>query len=107
MFLREANRDRQRETRAELRAELIAAYGGKCQCRGCDVTEPEFLGLEHTKRDGKKHRAECGGAGWITYRDLQRRGWPKDGYELRCFNCNFSAGMFGGKCVHERPKFAI
>lgn len=84
-----------------LRAEMLAAYGGRCTC--CGESEPRFLTLEHTRHDGRQHRATRGGSDGI-YRDLKQRGWPKDGYTLLCWNCNM-ATAYGQSCPHkERAK---
>ena len=91
-----------RESWTRIKAELIAAYGGRCVC--CEETAPAFLTLDHTNRDGKQHRAQFGGRGIATakqiYADLKRRGWPQDGYRLLCMNCNF-ATRYGQPCPHR------
>lgn len=91
-----ANIRRKRDREKALRAEMIAAYGGKCEC--CGETTPEFLTIEHRNRDGAEHRAVVGNGAGI-YRDLKKRGWPKDEYGLLCWNCN-CATRFGQKCPH-------
>lgn len=75
-----------KENLAALRAEAIAAYGGRCIC--CGETIIAFLTIDHTNGDGKRHRASVGHSSKAVYRDLQRRGWPKDGFRLLCMNCN-------------------
>lgn len=92
------SRQRQKVRREQVRAELVAAYGGRCACERCPETNTDFLTLDHVNGDGKQHRLEMGSH---TYADLRRRGWPKDGYRLLCWNCN--AMTRGGKaCPHER-----
>lgn len=84
--------------RVKLKAEVIAAYGGKCSCLGgCPETEPDFLTVEHIGRDGKDHRQRV----TSVYRDLRDRGYPKKGYTIHCFNCNIAKSLFGS-CPHER-----
>lgn len=83
--------------RADLRAEMIAAYGARCAC--CDEAHPEFLTLEHKNLDGAAHRAAVGRNGQAQVLDLKRRGWPKEGYTLLCFNCNL-ASYHHGSCPH-------
>lgn len=92
---------RQKEYGRKQKRELLAAYGGKCECYGgCAVNEPDFLSIDHVNNDGKEHRRRLGAASAV-YRDLKRRGYPKDGYRLLCFNCNFARAKFGN-CPHER-----
>lgn len=88
------------EYRRELRAEMIAAYGGECAC--CHIAFPEFLTLEHRNLDGAAHRAAVGRNAQAQILDLQRRGWPRDGYTLLCFNCNL-ASYHHGSCPHTWP----
>ena len=89
---------------SKLRAEMIVAYGGACAC--CGETTPTFLCIDHMNRDGGAHRlslATRGGTGGRSrdvYLDLRRRGWPRDRYQLLCFNCNF-ATRYGDLCPHR------
>lgn len=96
------NRDKyiaaQTKYREKLRLEVVAAYGGKCSC--CPEDHPDFLTLEHVNHDGKQHRSLMKG-NYGTYRDLKRRGWPKKGYTILCWNCQM-ATRFGGVCPHKR-----
>jgi len=94
---REQQRESQARTRKRNRDEMVAAYGGHCACPRCPETNPAFLTLEHVNRDGKTHRAKVGSH---TYADLRRRGWPKEGYALLCWNCN-AMTRFGRTCPHE------
>lgn len=92
------NRDRKRrvskEWFARLKAGVIQAYGGRCAC--CGETIPEFLTLEHLRRDGKAHRRSVA----YVYLDLKRRGYPQDDYTLLCWNCN-EAVRWGDQCPHQ------
>lgn len=87
-----------RNYRAELRAEMIAAYGGKCECPHCGIAIAAFLTLEHKAKDGAAHRARVGKNAQAQLLDLKRRGWPSGEYGLLCFNCNIGAGT--GTCPH-------
>lgn len=94
---RQAARDSQAATRKRLRDQLVEAYGGRCACVNCPETNSEFLTLDHINGDGRVHRMKLGSH---TYADLRRRGWPKEGYRLLCWNCN--AMTRGGRtCPHE------
>lgn len=86
-----------RLSRRKLRLEFINEYGGKCNC--CGEREEVFLTLEHKNRDGKQHRKEKGNNPASLLYDLRRRGWPKDNYELLCFNCNRAKWALG-VCPH-------
>lgn len=97
---------RQKRWAVALKNEMIAAYGGKCQCPGCDENRFEFMTLDHkipgeSKKDKKKH--SCSKS---LYMGLKRRGWPKDNYQLLCWNCNSSKGVYG-YCPHEREQLAL
>lgn len=95
---RENNKERwgriQISYRQRLKEQAISAYGGKCSC--CGEDKLEFLTLEHVNHDGKKHRDMV----WSVYRDLRRRGWPKNGITVFCWNCQM-ATRFGDKCPHK------
>src|SRR5882762_2207450 len=40
-------RERNKAYRKAIKLEVVAAYGGRCACLGCTVTEPEFLTIHH------------------------------------------------------------
>ena len=82
-----------------LRAELIAAYGGACEC--CGESEPIFLDVDHPNNDGKAHRAETGNSQRMMV-SLKREGWPKRRVRLLCCNCNQGRQRNGGTCPHRR-----
>lgn len=87
--------------RAELRREMIAAYGGACTC--CQESHPEFLSLDHVNGDGAEHRRAVGENGQAQLLDLRNRGWPQEGYTVLCFNCNIAKGA-KGECPHMRDR---
>lgn len=90
-------RESHKRMRENLRTELIAAYGGRCACRNCPETNTAFLTLDHINGDGKAHRLQVGSH---TYADLRRKGFPRDGYRLLCWNCN-AMTRNGQVCPHE------
>lgn len=57
----EAERQSKQARRRRLRAEVIAAYGGRCAC--CGEATPEFLSIDHVNNDGAQHRREINGGG--------------------------------------------
>jgi len=97
-WVRRYQREWQARTRAQLRIEMLAAYGGRCSCCGED-REP-FLTLDHMLGDGAAHRRSVGRN--RVLRDLQLRGWPQDEYRILCMNCNWATRL-GDLCPHELP----
>lgn len=89
-----------RRSRRKIRTEFLVEYGGKCNC--CGESEFAFLTLEHKNRDGKSHRNQYGTSTQILA-DLRRRGWPKENYEVLCFNCNRATWELG-LCPHRQRK---
>lgn len=82
----------------ELKLTVVNEYGGKCVC--CGEDRFEFLSIEHSFGDGRKYREKIGGG--RVYRDLKKRGFPKDeGIQVMCFNCNCSRGFYKC-CPHEK-----
>lgn len=94
-------RERGRQNYHQLRSAMIDAYGGKCAC--CGESEKAFLTLDHIFEDGAEERRRIHGGGRASspkfYRLLRDLGWPKDRYQLLCYNCN-SAKHHGG-CPHQ------
>lgn len=85
-----------------LRAEMIAAYGGKCVC--CGESNPRFLTIDHVDGGGTKHRRSIGWSGNGIFAHLKKLGWPQEGYQLLCFNCNCGRAFNGGVCPHVQAQ---
>lgn len=85
-----------RRSKRSLRLEILSVYGHKCVCCG-EQREP-FLTIEHLNKDGGKHRRSVNGE---VYRDIKKRGFPKDSYTILCWNCNCST-RFGKICPHKQ-----
>lgn len=81
----------------ELRKEVIAAYGDRCKC--CGETKWEFLTIDHIKGDGAEHRKALKSERSF-YFDLQKQGYPQDGFQCLCYNCNCAKGHLG-YCPHQ------
>lgn len=101
----EYNRKRGREFWAQLRDEVIRAYGGYvCAC--CEETEPLFLEIDHINNDGAEHRRAMGykgngkGASSCTLTWLKANGFP-GGFQILCANCNKGKARNGGICPHK------
>jgi hypothetical protein len=84
---------------------VIEAYGGRCVC--CGEDNPIFLSMDHIDNDGNKHRAEGVGCGNKFYQWLIRNNFPKDNYQLLCFNCNLGKRINGGVCPHQQETGGI
>ena len=94
----------QRKYNRKIRKEVLAAYGNICRC--CGETTPEFLAIDHVNGDGKAHRESLGGSGGLrVYLDLRKRGYPQEGFQLLCHNCNLAKGFYGA-CPHRREESA-
>src|SRR5438552_2080954 len=80
-------------SRTRKRLKFFEEYGGKCAC--CGESNPYFLTLDHIY--GK---TSCKESGDVSIRKAMSEGWPKDRYQILCFNCNMSKGFFG-ECAHK------
>lgn len=90
-----------RRIKGQLKAEVITAYGGRCAC--CGESMSQFLTIDHINNDGAEHRKSLGQFpfGKTIYKWLKERGFPKDNFQLLCFNCNCAKGLFG-RCPHQQ-----
>lgn len=93
----ERHREHDRVRNASLRLETIEAYGGACSC--CGETQLAFLAIDHINEDGAEHRKLIGGSSSLC-RWLKKHGFPKDGFQLLCHNCNMAKSFYGG-CPHR------
>lgn len=98
----------------ELKTAVFRAYGGSCAC--CGEAEFEFLTLEHINGDGHLHKKSLKGVSFEegqswwgngatalhlkVYLDLKRKGFPREGYCLLCWNCHM-ATRYGKPCPHR------
>lgn len=78
--------------KVNLKNSIIEAYGGKCNF--CHHSIREHLTIDHINgiltEEDKKHRSSGG-----LYRYLVKNNFPKDNYQLLCYNCNCAKGFFG------------
>lgn len=86
--------------RVKLRNEVLAKYGGICQC--CNETTPEFLCIDHINGGGGKHRKQLNKTGQGFYQWLKNNNYPP-GFRVLCHNCNMALGHYG-YCPHQPPK---
>jgi hypothetical protein len=89
--------DRKHRYTRSIKAEVIAAYGGRCQCScGCSISALEFLTIDHVTGGGHKHRKSVkASGGFHFYRWLKAHGYPKRGFRAMCWNCNCARGVYG------------
>ena len=86
----------------ELRNKIISTLGGVCAC--CGISERGFLTIDHVNNDGAAHRkslGRSGGNGGPVLRDIRRQGYPRDKYQILCWNCNHAKAIFG-ICPHKK-----
>jgi hypothetical protein len=68
--------------RIKIKLEMIQAYGGKCVI--CSEQHPFFLVLDHVENNGSYEKER----GTDFYKKLKKLGFPKEGLQLLCHNCN-------------------
>ena len=79
------NKNRGNKSLHKLKIDVIEGYGGKCA--HCAEDNPYFLSIDHIFNDGAKERKKISSS--ILYRKLRRENYPKDRYQLLCYNCNW------------------
>lgn len=99
---KELIREQQRIYDLSVKIKIIEGYGGKCAC--CDESSIEFLTIDHINNDGAEDRRQNGNkSGGKLYRWLIKNDFPKENYQILCYNCNYAKGFFG-YCPHNKPK---
>lgn len=102
---KELIREQQRVYDLSVKLKVIEAYGGKCTC--CGEATLEFLTIDHINNDGAEDRRQNGKkSGGKLYRWLIKNGFPKENYQVLCYNCNCAKGFFG-YCPHNKPEVVI
>lgn len=81
------SRRRTRERNRRLKLEVINAYGGKCAWKGCDVTDPDMLTLDHVKDDGATERKRGLTSSDSIYKSVINQDFPAK-YQILCANHN-------------------
>jgi hypothetical protein len=89
---------------ARLKAQVFLAYGSVCAC--CGESDDRFLAMDHIFNDGREHRKSIGGSG-AFYKWLKKNGFPKDRFQLLCWNCNIGKSRHGGVCPHKIPRNTV
>jgi hypothetical protein len=93
---KELIREQQRLYDLSIKIKVIEAYGGKCICCNENILEFLTIGCIDDQINDKKSGGEL-------YRWLIKNNYPKDNYQVLCFNCNYSLGYFG-YCPHNKPE---
>ncbi len=89
------NLARSKQSKVDLRQQILDAYGRECVCCGEDIEE--FLQLDHVDDNGSEERRHLNGTS--QYHELRRRGFPSEGYQMLCANCNWAKRL--GQCPHQ------
>ena len=77
--------------REALRRRVFEAYGGACAC--CGESHERVLTIDHIEPLRGRKR------GGDIYRQLIAAGFPRDGHQVLCLNCNALKGD-GAACAH-------
>lgn len=102
---KEIIREKQRLYDLSVKMKVIQAYGEKCVC--CGEETLEFLTIDHINNNGAEDRKNNGNkTGGKLYRWLIKNNFPKEEYQILCFNCNYSKGFFG-YCPHNKPDIIV
>lgn len=86
-----------------IKQEVMRTYGNKCVC--CEEDNLIFLTIDHIDGNGADERRSLGGKsiGSAIYSHIKKLGYPKDNYQILCFNCNFAKHVLG-TCPHSLKK---
>jgi hypothetical protein len=97
---KEIIREQQRGYDLAVKMKIIEAYGWKCAC--CDENKYEFLTVDHINSDEAVKQI----TGIKLYRWLIKNNFPKEEYQLLCYNCSCAKNFFG-YCPHNKPEITI
>ena len=81
-----------------LKEEVFSHYDSKCEC--CQEKQMDFLIIDHIYGGGEQERKKNGLWGKKMYLWLKKNNYPA-GFRVLCQNCNWSAHLHGGTCVHK------
>lgn len=84
------------ERTRRVKLEVIALYGGACEC--CGESHPAFMTIDHVNNDGGgRNRKMTSAQQWYDAKKRHGDGY----YSLACFNCNTGRHINGGTCPHR------
>ena len=77
------------------KVKIFEAYGNKCN--HCGDKNSYHLTIDHIMNDGSNHKNESGRRlkGHTMYLWLIKNKFPKDNFQLLCWNCNCAKGTYG------------
>ena len=78
-------------------ARVVKEYGGQCVC--CGESRIIFLTIDHINNDGAEHRKSIR-QGPPLYRWLIANAFPKEAFQVLCYNCNCGRFHNKGACPH-------
>lgn len=86
-----------------LRIKVIEGLGGTCSC--CGEVEVRWLSIDHIGGWGKEHRKiisgnSRGGRQKDILLDIIKQGYPRDKFQILCWNCHMSMHHYG-ECPHK------
>ena len=87
---------RMRDAYRTLREIIFKHYGKECNC--CGEKEIKFLTIDHVHGGGAKDRRTMALPTFM--RKIISENFPKDKYQILCYNCNISKGLYG-QCPHK------
>jgi hypothetical protein len=87
---------RRSNERLKIKLEIIKEYGGKCAC--CEESSYQFLTIDHINNDGAEHRKTIKASNFYSW--LKNNNYPKNNFQLLCFNCNCAKHIYG-TCPHQ------
>ena len=82
--------------RKNRRIRVITMYGGKCVL--CGERHVQHLTIDHINGNGNIERKTWKSSN-AMYLELERRNYPKDNYQVLCWNCNTSKHLYGKSII--------
>jgi hypothetical protein len=77
-----------RKNHDKVKSTLFKLLGGKCNWRGCSITDFDMLTLDHVRNDGAKQRVRHVTRVMEIYRRALKEKAPRSKYQLLCANHN-------------------
>ena len=65
------------------------------------IDDWRFLSIDHINNDGATHRKDNRFRGPNIYSWLKAHNYPKDRFQVLCYNCNLAKAHCGGICPHK------
>lgn len=97
-------RDEWKRERWLLKLDVFMNLGGSCAC--CGEGDLRFLTIDHLNQGGAEHRRQVGGNTSKVYADIRKQGYPRDKFQVLCWNCHMAL-RYGDVCPHkEEPPVA-